>query len=77
MIPLNLTSRQQSCLAELCSILRGELYTLLTRCEDGLTDDESAEQLGHMVFEWIDKYDLKPTDLDVLYDHLHRSGANS
>ena len=74
MIPLELTSRQQSALADLCIVLRGWLYQELTTPEDKKMD---PAELRDRIERVICKYEFKPTELDVLYDRLHRSGANS
>jgi hypothetical protein len=70
-IPLTLTSRQQSAMADLCSVMRSLVYNAGNdRAIDGdrLVDDLCAI---------ADRYQLSPQDFDTLYDRFHRSGANA
>lgn len=68
-VPLKLTSREQSFLAELCHVLRTRLYEL----ETGKDPSKDAEDLDEIMYRFC----LTPQKLDGLYDRLHRTGSNA
>jgi hypothetical protein len=80
-IPLNLSSKDQEFLAQLCSTLRSWWYLQLKAYEKSpRTPIEIVTELvnlGNEIEDTLLKFDLKPTQLDVLYDKLHRTGANT
>lgn len=65
---LNLTSREQSALADLCALAKAIQYRHLTVGE--YSTDKQNEELN----EIIERFDC--VRWDVLYDKLHRTGAN-
>jgi hypothetical protein len=75
-IPLKLTARQQTLLANIAAEVRGKLYDVQTR--DGLTQEDwdlLCKALGDEILRKA--LDTKPQEWDEMYDRLHRSGANS
>lgn len=70
-IPLELTSRQQTALAEICSIMRALVY----KTEGDEVIDGAA--LASNLYDIAERFQMSPQDFDLLYDRLHRSGANS
>lgn len=68
MIPLKLTGREQEFLAQLCSSIREQFYQQLIRVNDMKEFD---------LHDILDRFEITPTKLDILYDRLHRTGANS
>lgn len=71
MLPLKLTSREQSALAEICSVLRRWLY------EEIVSPPMKAEDLRERIATVLERFELTPQQLDALYDRLHRTGSNS
>lgn len=79
-LPLVMTSNQQSMLAELCQALRTWEYACLQKAgADGQMPGCEALDKTLIVQLWdvFERFGVKPTQLDVLYDKLHRSGANA
>lgn len=72
MIPLEMSSREQEFLAQTCSVLRTYLYAQLTNHKPHAT-----YSLEHEIDNVLDRFEIKPTDLDCYYDQLHRTGSNS
>lgn len=72
MIPLKLTSGEQSLMADLCSLLRGVKY------DGAIGKQPDCQTLGERVCDILERYDwCSPQQFDSLYDRFHRSGANS
>lgn len=77
MIPLELSSKQQEFLAQLCSALRSWHYQkYLNEKQDKVTDELNYELIGDMEMI-MGRFDFSPQDLDMMYDKLHRAGSNS
>lgn len=73
-IPLNLTSGQQSLLAEICQIVADAVR----ESGDGKpVPPEEAVRIVDQILETADKYDASSQAFGVLYDKLHRTGANA
>ena len=70
-VPLRLSGREQEFLARLCLHLRSYQYR-------GLAGDPMpAAQLEDILVEELARFGMEPTELDSLYDRLHRTGENS
>lgn len=67
----NMSSFQQSFLAEVCSITREHLYALKTG------KDSDTGGLGLKILEHCLAMSIQPNQLSELYDKLHRAGANT
>lgn len=69
--PLRLSGREQEFLARLCLHLRSYQYR-------GLAGEPMpASQLEDLLVEEVERFGMEPTELDDLYDRLHRTGANA
>lgn len=66
-----LGARNQTIVAELASVMRSFVYRVR-----GGEGDYSGDDLFNELWEWVERYDVKPQELDYIYDVLHRSGAN-
>ena len=71
-IPLNMTSVQQSLLAEICSIVADVVRTN----EQDVTPAE-AVRIVDQILDAAARFDATPQTFGVLYDKLHRTGANA
>lgn len=72
MLPLNLSSAQQTFLAELVFRLRGHRY------QHACGRDISETEIGEDVFDLMLRFEhLSAQDYDQMYDKLHRSGSNT
>jgi hypothetical protein len=73
-IPLNLTSGQQSLLAEICRIVAD----VVRESGDGKTvSPEEAVRIVDQILTTAEWYDAPSQAFGVLYDKLHRTGANA
>lgn len=71
-VPLNLTSGQQSVLADMCSLSRKVIY----RNDSG--SPMSDEEVGLEFYNILGRYfSFTPQSFDAMYDKLHRTGSNS
>jgi hypothetical protein len=70
-MPLELTSRQQTVMAEICSVMRALVYA--TNTEKVIDGAKLADDL----FAIAERREMSPQDFDELYDRFHRSGANA
>lgn len=73
-VPLNLTSGQQSLLAEICSALSPIVYD--SDCGLEITKDCAVAVTEHLL-EIACKYNASSQTFQQLYDKLHRTGANA
>jgi len=73
-IPLNLTASQQSLLAELCCVIAD-----LARTNDDWTAVPPVEAVRtcNKLLEVVETFDASSQTFGVLYDKLHRTGANA
>ena len=67
---VDLTSVEQSFLAELCSSLRSFAYAELTGKPLSVGSTENK------ILDTIDRFDMTPQKLDRLHALMHRTGAN-
>jgi hypothetical protein len=73
-IPLNLTSGQQSLLAEVCLLVSG----VIRESGDGRdVPPADAVRVVDQILELAEKFDASSQTFGVLYDKLHRTGANA
>lgn len=72
MTPLNLTSKEQTVLANFCSFARSLEYQMRTN-PDGVEQIKVVNNL----LDIMNRADFMPTDYDAMYDKLHRTGSNS
>lgn len=70
-MPIDLTSREQSFAADLCSLLRNWLY------KHQIGRPMSPEKLDDHLVDIVERYQITPQNLDQLYDRFHRTGANA
>ncbi len=77
MIPLNLTSNDQSMLAELCTHLRGWLYAQAAQGYPYAPPLMSPQRLEEGIADIMERFSITPHRLSELYDKLHRTGANA
>jgi hypothetical protein len=70
-IPLELSGREQEFFADLCAYMRGVVY------DYEIGKPRANDAIADKLYETLDRYNLSPTQLDGLYDRMHRSGANS
>lgn len=71
MIPLQLSSKEQSVLAEICSLCRSIAWDLANN------DEENARISSENLLDHVIRSGFTPQQFDSLYDRLHRSGSNS
>jgi len=70
-IPLQFTCRDQSTLADLCSVLRSWLY------QEAIGEPLTADELRDRISLVLERFEVTLQKLDELCDKLHQSGANS
>lgn len=73
-VPLNLTSSQQSLLAEIC-----RLVSDVVRTNDDWSDVPPVEavKVVDQILEVVERFDASSQTFGILYDKLHRTGANA
>ena len=76
-IPLNLSSRQQTLLANVAAEIGRAVYDVKVRHQDEpskLDWDAEVKQLGEAILTMV--LDTTAQEWHEMYDKLHRSGAN-
>lgn len=72
-IPLNMTSGQQSLLADLCRIVSDVVRTN----DEQDVPPEEAVRIVDQILDAAARFDATSQTFGALYDKLHRTGANS
>lgn len=73
-IPLNLTASQQSLLAEVCAVVSD---LVRTQSDWQAVPPVEAARVCDKLLEVVDRFDATSQAFGLLYDKLHRTGANS
>ena len=71
-VPLSLSSKQQSLMAELCRVMSDYLH-----CGEKGRDDEAMDAtLVEEITDALDRFECTSQVLATLYDKFHRTGSN-